>query len=139
MTRNFTELIFGRKATRETWSPRKGSNEEATRQRWGAHPLGTPSTLVSPSCPQTYFFRLYISIYPKTIGEHNRLGVPPPEASIATESQSRPVPAPCRRGNPSPVAIFIIPVLSMTRRGYVPVTMCLITLSLSHVLDLAQT
>ena len=27
-----------------------------------------------------------------------------------------PVPAPCRRGDPSPVAIFIIPALSMTRR-----------------------
>ena len=63
-----------------------------------------------------YFFRLYISIYPKTIGGQNRSGVPPPEASVATESQSRHVPAPCRRGNPSPVAIFIIPVLSMTRR-----------------------
>ena len=50
------------------------------------------------------------------IGEHNRSGVPPPEASVATKSQSRPVPAPCRRGDSSPVAIFIIPALSMTRR-----------------------
>ena len=48
--------------------------------------------------PLTYFFRLYISIYPKNIREHNRSGVPPPEASVATESQSRPVSAPCRRG-----------------------------------------
>ena len=66
--------------------------------------------------PLTNFFRLYISIYPKNIREQNRSGVPPPEASVATENQSRPIPAPCRRGNPSPVAIFIIPVLSMTRR-----------------------
>ena len=50
------------------------------------------------------------------LSEHNRSGVPLPEASVATENQSRPVPAPCQRGNPSPVAIFIIPVLSMTRR-----------------------
>ena len=48
--------------------------------------------------PLTYFFRLYISIYPKNIREHKRSGVPPPEASIATKSQSRPVLAPCRRG-----------------------------------------
>ena len=48
--------------------------------------------------PLTYFFCLYISIYPKTIGEHNRSGVPPPEASVATESQSRHVLAPCWRG-----------------------------------------
>ena len=66
--------------------------------------------------PLTHFFRLYISIYPKNVREHNRSGVPPLEASVATESQSRPIPAPCRRGNPSPVAIFIIPVLSMMRR-----------------------
>ena len=78
--------------------------------RRALHPRGPPVA------PLTYFFRLYISIYPKTIGEENRSGVPPPEASVATESQSRPVPAPCRRGNPSSVAIFVIPALSMTRR-----------------------
>ena len=56
------------------------------------HPRGPLVT------PLTYFFRLYISIYPKNTAEHNRSGVPPPEASVATESQSRPIPAPCRRG-----------------------------------------
>ena len=30
------EVIFGKKATRETWSPRQESNEEGTRQ--GARP-----------------------------------------------------------------------------------------------------
>ena len=69
-----------------------------------------------PGGPPTYFFLPYIPIYPKNFRGHNRSGVPPPEASVATKNQSRPVPAPCRRGNPSPVAIFIIPVLSMTRR-----------------------
>ena len=51
-----------------------------------------------PGGPPTHFFLLYISIYPKTIREHNRSGVPPPEASVAAENQSRPVPAPCQRG-----------------------------------------
>ena len=36
------------------------------------------------------FFRLYVSIYPKTIEAKNRSGVPPPEASVATENQSGP-------------------------------------------------
>ena len=84
------EVIFGKKAIRGTWSPRQGSNEEGTRQ--GAHPRGP---LVAPLA---YFFRLYISIYPKNIREHNRSGVPPPEASVSTENQSRPVPTPYRRG-----------------------------------------
>ena len=79
-------------------------------------PWACPLPRGQPGGPPTYFFLPYIPIYPKNFGEHNRSGVPPPEASIATESQSRPVLAPCRRGNPSPVAIFIIPVLSMTRR-----------------------
>ena len=48
--------------------------------------------------PLTDFFRLYMSIHPKNIREQNRSGVPPPEASVATENQSTPVPAPCQRG-----------------------------------------
>ena len=110
------EVIFGRKATRETWSACQESNEGGTRQ--GARP--PPGRTLHPRgplvAPLTYFFHLYISIYPKTTVEHNRSGVPPPEASVATENQSRPVPAPCRRGEPLSVAIFIIPALSMTRR-----------------------
>ena len=82
-----------------------------------AHPPGHALHPRGPLvAPLTYFFLLYIPIYPKTFGEQNRSGVPPPEASVATENLSRPVSAPCRRGNPSPVAIFIIPALSMTRK-----------------------
>ena len=91
----FGRVIFGTEATQETWSRRQGSFEEATRQGGAPYPLGRAPTLVAPL---TDFFRLYISIYPKNIREHNTLGVPPPEASIDTEIQSRPVPAPCRRG-----------------------------------------
>ena len=91
----------------------RGAHEGGGRTQQGGHAPYPREPLVGPL---TYFFHLYISIYPKTIGEHNRSGVPPPEACIATKSQSRPVLAACRRGNRSPVAIFIIPVLSMTRR-----------------------
>ena len=38
--------------------------------------------------PLTDFFRLYISIYPKNIGEQTRSGVPPPQASVATKNLS---------------------------------------------------
>ena len=101
-----------------------GDLESTSRKLRGSHEVGGPPTPPRRALhpreplvpPLTYFFRLYISIYPKTIREHNRSGVPPPEASVATKSQSRPIPAPCRRGNPSPVAIFIIPMLSMMRR-----------------------
>ena len=34
----------------------------------------------------TDFFRLYISIYPKNIEEHNTSGFPPPQASVATKN-----------------------------------------------------
>ena len=38
--------------------------------------------------PPTDFFRIYIPIYPKTIETHNRSGVPPPQASVATKNLS---------------------------------------------------
>ena len=82
----------------------------------GSPPQGAPLPRGHPFGPLTYSFHPYIPTYPKTSRTEIRSGVPPPEASIATENQSRPVPAPCRRGNPSSVTIFIISVLSMTRR-----------------------
>ena len=113
----FGRVIFGTEAIQETWSRRQGSFEEATRQGGAPYPPGRASHPGGPLvAPLTDFFRLYMSIYPKNIGEQNRSGVPPPEAFVDTENQSRSIPAPCRRGNPSPVAIFIIPALSMTRR-----------------------
>ena len=72
---------------------RKARGRGARPPPWRAlHPRGP---LVAPL---TDFFHLYIPIYPKTFGEQNRSGVPPPEASVATENQSRPVLAPCRKG-----------------------------------------
>ena len=71
----FGRVIFGTEAIQETWSRHRGSFEEATRQggapyppRRAPHPRGP---LVAPL---TDFFRLYISIYPKNIGEQNKIG-----------------------------------------------------------------
>ena len=59
-----------------TWGPRGRGR--------ALHPRGP---LVAPL---TDFFRLYIPIYPKTIEEQDRSGVPPPQASVATKNQSGP-------------------------------------------------
>ena len=64
---------------------------------WGEPPRARPLPRGAPEAPPTYFLHPYILTYPKT-SRKIRSGVPPPEASVATESQSRPVPAPCRRG-----------------------------------------
>ena len=104
-------VIFGTEAIQETWSRRLGSFEEATRQGGVPYPLGAPPPSWAPrGSPDQLLSHIYIyiPIYPKTSEEQNRSRVPPPEGSVATESQSRPI--------PTPVAIFIIPMLSMTRR-----------------------
>ena len=76
--------------------------KEGTRKPrgWGgAHPpRARPLPRGAPEAPLTYFLHPYIPTYPKPSRTENRSGVPPPEASVATENQSRPVPAPCRRG-----------------------------------------
>ena len=70
---------------------RKATREAQGRGR--AHPPGRTLHPRGPLvAPLTYFFRLYIyiSIYPKTIREQNRSGVPPPQASVAPKNQSGP-------------------------------------------------
>ena len=69
----------------------------------GAHegrgaPLGAPLPRGAPIAPPMFSLHPYIPMYRKTSRIENRSGVLPPEASVATENQSRPVPAPCQRG-----------------------------------------
>ena len=45
----FGRVIFGTEAIQGTWSARKGSNKEGTRQGGVPTPLGVPSTLMGPS------------------------------------------------------------------------------------------
>ena len=88
----FGRVIFGTEAVEETWSRSQGSNKEATRQGGAPYPPGRashpPGPLVAPLIDS---FRLYMPIYPRNIEEHNRSGVPPPQASVATKNQ----PGPC--------------------------------------------
>ena len=113
----FGRVIFGTEAIQETWSRRQGSFEEATRQVGAPYPPGRAPHPHGPLvAPPTNFFRLYMSIYPKNIGQQNRSGVPPSQASVATKNLSGARSGTLPEGEPSPMAIFIIPVLSMTRR-----------------------
>ena len=96
--KTFGRVIFGTEAIQEIWSIRNGSNKEATMQGGAPYPPGVPPPSWAPRGSLTDLFHLYISIYPKNFGDQNRSEVPPPEASVATENQSRPVLAPCRRG-----------------------------------------
>ena len=56
-----------------------------------AHPTrARPLPRGAPVAPLPCFFCLYKSIYPKTSRTKKRSGVPPPQASVATKSQSGP-------------------------------------------------
>ena len=86
----FGSVIFGTNVIQETWSGRQERSEEATRQAGAPAPWARPHPRGTLVAPLTDLFRLYISIYPKNIGEQNRSGVPPPQASVATKNQSGP-------------------------------------------------
>ena len=139
----------------QKWSRRLGLEvKEASRWPWGwgaRPPTGHASLSCGPlEAPPTNFFRLYIPIYPKTIREHNRSGVPPPQASVATKNQS----GPCSGTLPEgwsltdghlhhPSALHDEEGVVHPRGwGYVPVAMCLISLSLvfliRHDLDVSR-
>ena len=97
--RNQLEKLFWKESHQidlDSTSEDTGAGHEG---RGRAHPpRARPLPRGAPEAPPTYFLHPYIPTYPKTSRTHNRSGVPPPEASVATENQSRPVPAPYRRG-----------------------------------------
>ena len=92
MTRNFTEIVFGLEEAHEVPEMDQGSLEAT--MRVGARPYlvaasGTPPDLFLTPTPL---------IYTQTFRKKPRSAVPPPQAYVATENQSRPILAPCRRG-----------------------------------------
>ena len=64
----FGRVIFGTEAIQETWSRRQGSFEVATRQGGAPAPWARPHPRGPLVAPLTDFFRLYISIYHKNLG-----------------------------------------------------------------------
>jgi len=133
-----------------TWSRRLGVQvKEAS--RW---PRGREARLPPWACPHprgplvaplTDLFRLYISIYPKNIEEQNRSGVPPPQASVATKNQSGPYSGTLPKGGSITCGHLHHPgalhdeegVVHPRGWGYVPVSMCSLSLSLV-ILDVAR-
>ena len=117
--------------------------DPTSRKERGAHeggpPRACPLSRGALVAPLTYLLHPYIPTWPKTSRTHNRSGVAPPEASVATKNQSRPVPAPCRMGQSfsgghlhHPGALHDEEGVVLRRGwGYVPVAMCLISLSCS--------
>ena len=85
--------------------------------RGRSHPLGRAPCLVATPLvhrrtPFTHIYRRTLKLPEQKIDWEFRRRKPPEPRKTNRD----PFPVPCRRGDPSPVAIFIIPALSMTRR-----------------------
>ena len=82
----FGNVIFGTNMIQRTWSGRQAINEAATRQgarlppRHALHPHGP---LIAPP---TYFFLLYIPMYPGNIRYRAKTLFPPPPPSVPVRS-----------------------------------------------------
>ena len=74
----FGRVSFGTNAIQKTWSHKAGRRAQGGRR--APHPHGP---LVAPP---TYFFRLYILIYPENIQEHHETLFPPPQPSVLVRS-----------------------------------------------------
>ena len=76
----FGSVIFSSDKIQETWTPRQESHEVVTRVGGAPLPRGPLEA------PPTYFFLLYIPMYPQT----NRYGaknlIPPPQLSVSMRS-----------------------------------------------------
>ena len=88
-TKSTGEVIFGRKATQGTWSARQG--RYGLPMRLPPH-RARPLPRGAPVAPPTYPLHPYILLYPKTSRTEDRLGVPPPQASVATRDLSGALP-----------------------------------------------
>ena len=83
----FGRVIFGTNVIQGTWSGRQERSEEATRQGGAPAPLGAPPHPRGPLvAPPTYFFRLYILLYPEKIQGSHETTFPPPQPSVPMRS-----------------------------------------------------
>ena len=82
----FAMIFLGPKAIQKTWSRTMELHEAATRQE------GAPRGQVRPHprgplvAPPTYFFRLYILLYPRNIAESHETTFPSPQPSVPVRS-----------------------------------------------------
>ena len=76
----FARIFFGTNAIQETWSGAQESSEAATRQGGTPHPRGPHRA------PPTYFFHLYILLYPKNIQGGHETTFPPQQPAVPVRS-----------------------------------------------------
>ena len=83
----FGSDLFGTNTNLETWSGCQATTEVATRVP-GTAPGGgrAPHPRGPLERPPTYFFLLYILLYPETFGEHHENLFPPPQPSVSARS-----------------------------------------------------
>src|SRR4051812_29450490 len=75
----FGSVIFGTNVIQRTWSGRQETTEEAPKHGGAPAPLGAPPPHPHGPlmAPPTYFFLLYIPMYPETNQEHHETLFPP--------------------------------------------------------------
>ena len=78
----FGRVIFGTNVIQRTWSGREETIKEATRQGGAPAPWARPHPHGPLVAPLTYFFLLYIPIYPENIQEHHETLFPPPQPYV---------------------------------------------------------
>ena len=78
--KTFAMIFPGPEDTQETWSGSLELREAATRQEGVPHPCGPHVA------PPTYFFRLYILLYPENIQGSHETTFPLPQPSVPVRS-----------------------------------------------------
>ena len=116
MPRNFMEIFYGPKGRQWALVVPRGCPEGGTTHQGAPGPQVRPGGLCPPRWPPVPpLHPTNAQIFQKPSGDP-RSEVPPSQASVSTKTNLDPVPAPCRRGRSSPVAIFIIPAATTMRR-----------------------
>ena len=77
----FTRIVPGAKAIQKTWGRSLELHKEARRQEGAPRGVGAPPPSWAPRTSTTYFFRIYILLYPRNIREIHETTFPPPQPS----------------------------------------------------------
>ena len=79
-------IFLGPKAIQKTWGLSLERHKEATRQEGAPSGQACPHPRGPLIAPPTYFFRLYILLYPKNIRGGHETTFPPPQPSVHVRS-----------------------------------------------------
>ena len=82
----FGRVIFGTNMIQRTWSGRQERSKAATRQGGAPAPWVRPHPRGPLAAPPTYFFHLYILLYPENIQGSHETTFPPLQPSVPVRS-----------------------------------------------------